>query len=128
MSVASLSALGDRTFGSLRRHRNYRLYFAGSFVSFIGTWMQQIAAYWLVLQLTHSAVAVGALGFVQGIAIALDAPARHTLVFQIVGREDLTNAVALSAGLGTSARIIGPAVGGFVVAAAGPGVAFALNA
>ena len=68
------------------------------------------------------------LGFVQGIAIALDAPARHTLVFQIVGRDDLTNAVALSAGLGTSARIIGPAVGGFVVAAAGPGVAFALNA
>ena len=49
-------------------------------------------------------------------------------MFQIVGREDLTNAVALSAGLGTSARIIGPAVGGFVVAAAGPGVAFALNA
>ena len=68
------------------------------------------------------------LGFVQGIAIALDAPARHTLVFQIVGRDDLTNAVALSAGLGTSARIIGPAVGGFVVAVAGPGVAFALNA
>ena len=149
--------------------------------------MQQIAAYWLVLQLTHSPIAVGALalvqtlpvtalalvggsiadrvdlrrmvvtcetvlalnaavlavlaltglieawqlyvlGFVQGIAIALDAPARHTLVFQIVGRDDLTNAVALSAGLGTSARIIGPAVGGFVVAAAGPGVAFALNA
>ena len=186
-SVASLSALGDRTFGSLRRHRNYRLYFAGSGISFIGTWMQQIAAYWLVLQLTHSPVAVGALalvqtlpvtalaliggsiadrvdlrrmvvtcetvlavnaavlavlaltgvvavwqlyvlGFIQGIAIALDAPARHTLVFQIVGRDDLTNAVALSAGLGTSARIIGPAVGGFVVAAAGPGVAFALNA
>ena len=185
--VASLSALGDRTFGSLRRHRNYRLYFAGSGISFIGTWMQQIAAYWLVLQLTHSPVAVGALalvqtlpvtalalvggsiadrvdlrrmvvtcetvlavnaallavlaltgviavwqlyvlGFVQGIAIALDAPARHTLVFQIVGRDDLTNAVALSAGLGTSARIIGPALGGFVVAAAGPGVAFALNA
>jgi len=68
------------------------------------------------------------LGFVQGIAIALDSPARHTLVFQIVGRDDLTNAIALSAGLGTSARIIGPAVGGFVVAAFGPGVAFALNA
>src|SRR6476659_9380863 len=149
--------------------------------------MQQIAAYWLVLQLTHSPVAVGALalvqtlpvtalalvggsiagrgdrlrmvvtcetvlmvnaallavlaltgviavwqlyvlGFVQGIAIALDSPARHTLVFQIVVRDDLTNAVALSAGLGTSARIIGPAVGGFVVAAFGPGVAFGLNA
>ena len=68
------------------------------------------------------------LGFVQGIAIALDAPARHTLVFQIVGRDDLPNAVALSSALGTSARIIGPALGGLVVAAAGAGVAFAVNA
>ena len=181
------TALGDRTFGSLRRHRNYRLYFAGSGISFIGTWMQQIAAYWLVLELTGSAVAVGALalvqtlpitvlalvggavadrvdlrrmvvscetvlaaqaavlcvlalsgsiqvwqlyvlGFVQGVALALDMPARHTLVFSIVGRDDLTNAVALTSSLGTTARIVGPAVGGVVVATAGAGVAFGLNA
>jgi len=145
--------LGTRTFASLR-HRDYRLYFAGNAVSFIGTWMQQIAAYWLVLELTGSPVAVGALalvqtlpvtvfgllggaiadrvdlrrlviaceavlalvaallavlaltgaieawqlyvfGLVQGAAIALDFPARHTLVFRIVGRDDLPNAVAL---------------------------------
>ena len=185
--VAALSALGDRTFGSLRRHRSYRLYFAGSGISFIGTWMQQIAAYWLVLELTRSPVAVGALalvqtlpitalalvggtfadrvdvrrmvvacetalavnaailavlaltgliaawqlyalGLVQGIAVALNAPARQTLVFRIVGRDDLPNAIALSSALGTTARIVGPAVGGLVVAAAGAGVAFALNA
>lgn len=184
--AAALSTVGDTTFGSLRRHRNYRLYFAGNGISFIGTWMQQIAAYWLVLELTGSPVAVGALalvqtlpitalalvggaiadrvdlrrmvvacesvlaavaatlavlaltgvievwqlyvlGFVQGIVIALDAPARHTLVFQIVGREDLPNAIGLSSALGTSARIIGPALGGLVVAAAGAGVAFAVN-
>ena len=69
-----------------------------------------------------------ALGFVQGIALALDAPARHTLVFRIVGRDDLPNAVGLSSGLGTTARIIGPALGGIVVATAGAGVAFAANA
>jgi hypothetical protein len=40
----SIARLGGRTFASLR-HRDYRLYFAGSAVSFIGTWMQQIAAY-----------------------------------------------------------------------------------
>jgi len=68
-SAASLSALGDRTFGSLRRHRNYRLYFAGNGISFIGTWMQQIAAYWLVLQLTHSPIAVGALALVQTVPV-----------------------------------------------------------
>jgi MFS family permease len=181
-----LSRLGGRTFASLR-HRDYRLYFGGSAVSFVGTWMQQIAAFWLVLELTDSPVAVGALalvqtlpvtvfslvggavadrvdvrrmmiacdaaltvvaaalavlaltgaievwqlyalGFAQGVAVALGAPARHTLVFRIVGRDDLPNAVALSAGLGTSARIVGPALGGLVVAVAGAGVAFAINA
>ncbi|HTU69536.1 MAG TPA: MFS transporter [Candidatus Baltobacteraceae bacterium] len=48
---------------SLRRHRNYRLYFAGQFVSQIGTWLQTAAQAWLILQLTHSAEAVGVLGF-----------------------------------------------------------------
>jgi len=185
--AAPLTALGDRTFGSLRRHRNYRLFFAGSGISFIGTWMQTIASFWLILELTGSPVAVGALalvqtlpvtllalvggaiadrvdlrrmvvscegvmavqagllcflalsgliaawqlyvlGLVQGVAVALNAPARHTLVFQIVGRQDLTNAIALSASLGTTARILGPALGGVVVAALGPGAAFGLNA
>ena len=46
----------------------------------------------------------------------------------IVGRDDLTNAVALSSSLGTTARIVGPALGGLVVASVGPGVAFGLNA
>jgi MFS family permease len=48
---------------SLQRHRNYRLYFAGQFVSQIGTWLQTAAQAWLILDLTHSAQAVGVLGF-----------------------------------------------------------------
>ena len=64
-----LAALGDRTFRSLRRHRDYRLYFAGNGISFIGTWMQQIAAYWLVLDLTGSPLAVGALALVQTLPV-----------------------------------------------------------
>lgn len=48
---------------SLRLHRNYRLYFAGQFVSQIGTWLQTAAQAWLILDLTHSAQAVGVLGF-----------------------------------------------------------------
>jgi len=39
-----------------------------------------------------------------------------------------TNAIALSASLGTTARILGPAIGGIVVAVFSPGVAFGLNA
>lgn len=48
---------------SLRLHRNYRLYFAGQFISQIGTWLQTAAQSWLILDLTHSAEAVGVLGF-----------------------------------------------------------------
>jgi hypothetical protein len=61
--VSRFAWVGGRTFASLRNHRNYRLYFASHGVSFIGTWMQQIAAYWLVFQLTGSPLAVGLVGF-----------------------------------------------------------------
>ena len=81
----ALAHVGGRTFASVRKHRNYRLYFAGQAVSFTGTWMQQIAASWLVLQLTHSAVAVGALALAQLLPVTvfglfvgtLDRPARR---------------------------------------------------
>ena len=56
-------ALRGRTFRSLRRHRNYRLFFTGQLVSAAGTWMQNVALAWLVIQLSSSALAVGALAF-----------------------------------------------------------------
>jgi MFS family permease len=56
-------ALRGRTFRSLRRHRNYRLFFVGQLVSAAGTWMQNIALAWLVIELSRSALAVGALAF-----------------------------------------------------------------
>jgi MFS family permease len=56
-------ALRRRTFRSLRRHRNYRLFFAGQIVSVAGTWMQNIALAWLVIELSSAPLAVGALAF-----------------------------------------------------------------
>lgn len=53
----------SKTFASLQRHRNYRLYFCGQLISQLGTWLQNAAQAWLVLDLTHSAEAVGILGF-----------------------------------------------------------------
>jgi MFS family permease len=185
MSV--IGVVGTRTFASVRKHRNFRLYFSGQAVSFTGYWMQQIAAAWLLLELTDSPVAVGALALAMllpttvlglfvgtvidrfdvrrttivcealaglialalavltlsgqitvweiyalavagGVVAALDGPARHALVFQMVGPRDLPNAVALTSSLGTTARVLGPALGGLVVAFAGPGVAFGINA
>ncbi|MGH2503316.1 MAG: MFS transporter [Ktedonobacterales bacterium] len=51
-----------RTFTSLRRHRNFRLYTMGQAVSSAGSWAQMAALSWLVLGITHSALALGVLG------------------------------------------------------------------
>jgi len=56
-------ALRARTFRSLRRHRNYRIFFTGQLVSLAGTWMQNVALAWLVIQLSGSPLAIGALAF-----------------------------------------------------------------
>lgn len=58
-----VGALGRRTFASLRKHRNYRLYFFGQVVSVSGNWMQNVALAWFVIELTHSPFAVGLLVF-----------------------------------------------------------------
>src|SRR5919108_2339048 len=56
-------ALRTRTFRSLGRHRNYRIFFAGQMVSLAGSWMQNVALAWLVLELSGSPLAIGALAF-----------------------------------------------------------------
>jgi MFS family permease len=55
--------LRARTFISLRRHRNYRIFFTGQLVSLAGTWMQNVALAWLVIELSGSPLAIGALVF-----------------------------------------------------------------
>ena len=63
-----------------------------------------------------------------GAAAVFDAPNRHALTFQLVGRDELPNAIALNASLFNASRVVGPAIGGVVIAAAGVGACFALNA
>ena len=58
-----LRAAGRRTFASLRIHHNYRLFFGGQVVSLAGTWMQNVALAWFVVELTSSPLAVGFLAF-----------------------------------------------------------------
>jgi MFS family permease len=180
-------ALRTRTFRSLRRHRNYRIFFTGQLVSLAGSWMQNVALAWLVLELSGSPLAVGALVFwrfvpftvfalvagavvdrfeprrlvmatqatamaisivlavtafsgtatlplvyllaaLGGVTLAFDAPGRQALTFELVGPRELPNAVALNAGLFNGSRVIGPAIAGLVIAAAGTGVCFVVNA
>ncbi|HEV2590366.1 MAG TPA: MFS transporter, partial [Gaiellaceae bacterium] len=184
-----LRLAGHRTFASLRRHYNYRLFFAGQLTSVCGTWMQNIALAWLVVQLApsnkglalamfsicrfgpfmlfglfagvvtdrfdnrrtiivtqsvqmvfaaalavialtgHSSLAeVDVIAFLTGIAIVFDAPSRQALTFQMVGRDELPNAVALNSSLFNTARIFGPALAGVMIAAVGVGWCFTVNA
>lgn len=63
--TAAILRMNRRTFASLRKYRNYRLFFVGQVVSVTGTWMQRIAQAWFILQLTHSPLAVGYLAVAQ---------------------------------------------------------------
>jgi MFS family permease len=63
--TAAILRAGGRTFLSVRKHRNYRLFFMGQVISNTGTWMQRVAQAWLVLSLTGSPVSVGILALCQ---------------------------------------------------------------
>ena len=176
-----------RTFDSLRHHRNYRLYFSGQIISITGTWLQNVAQQWIIVLLTHSALAVGVLALCQfgpyallgllggsvtdrldnrrtlvvtqsaamgtaavlavltlaghiqawevyvlaavyGLVLVVDTPTRQNFTIQMVGRDELPNAVALNSSLFNASRILGPALGGVIIAGVGAGWCFALNA
>jgi MFS family permease len=62
-----------------------------------------------------------------GVVNAFDIPARQSFVVEMVGREDLSNAIALNSSMVNGARVVGPAVAGVLVAAVGEGWCFLLN-
>ena len=173
------------TFRSLRNY-NYRLFFFGQMISLTGTWMQTIGQAWLVLDLTHSPLALGTVTMLQflpisllvlfggviadkvpkrrllvltqtsamaqafvlafltwsglvtlweiyilaamlGLTNAIDNPTRQAFVVEMVGRDDIMNAVALNSSMFNGARLVGPAVGGVIIAVVGVGAAFFIN-
>ena len=174
-----------KTFAALR-HRNYRFFFFGQFVSVIGTWMQQVAVGWLVYDISKSAFTLGwvrflsaipitlltlvggamadrvekrrivvltestsmvlafvlaalvyldiakiwhiaLLGFLTGITDAFDIPTRQSFVVEMVGKDDLMNAIALNSSLFNGARVFGPALAGILIGVIGMTGCFFLN-
>ena len=71
--MTSPSALLRRTFSAFAV-RNFRIYFIGQVISVSGSWMQRVAQSWLVLELTGSGSAVGAVTAAQFLPILLMAP------------------------------------------------------
>lgn len=175
----------DRTFHALRV-RNFRWFIEGQLLSSVGTWMQWVAAPWLVLQLTDSGVALGidtALGalpillfgawggvladrfdnrriliwtqslyaafalvlfaldvtevvrvwhvyllsFLTGIVGAADMPTRQAFFLEMVGPEDLTNAMSLNTATFTGSRIVGPVLAGAMIGTVGTAPVFLVN-
>jgi MFS family permease len=168
--------------------RNYRLFATGQLISLTGTWMQNVAQDWLVLDLTHRsgtalgittalqflplllfglwggvvadrhnkrrvlvatqtaqgllALCLGTLvvtgvvqvwmvftfAFLLGMTTVFDLPARQAFVVEMVGPDDVTNAVGLNSATFNSARIVGPALAGLMIAHGGTPPVFFLNA
>lgn len=76
------------------------------------------------MQLWHLYV----LAMLLGLTNSLYLPTSRAFVVEMVGREDLSNAVALNFSISTLARIVGPGLGGIVIAASGVAMLFLLNA
>jgi MFS family permease len=62
-----------------------------------------------------------------GVVNSFDIPARQSFLVEMVGREDLMNAIALNSSMFNGARIIGPAIAGILVASIGEGWCFFAN-
>jgi MFS family permease len=81
------------------------------------TWTHHITVGWLLT-----------LAAVNGVSSAFEIPARQAMMVELVGREDLHDAIALNSSGFNLARVVGPAAGAAVIAAAGIAWCFALNA
>ena len=68
------------------------------------------------------------LAFVFGVINAFDLPVRQSFLVDLVGKEDLSNAIALNSAAFNTARVIGPAFAGVLVATIGEGGCFGINA
>src|SRR5207244_4175064 len=95
----------------LRRHRDFRLLFIGRLVSFFGSMISGVAFPYQVYQLTHSVLLVGVLGVLEFAAI---------LAFAFLGG-------ALGGVRGTLGMILGPALGGVLLAAFGLSVTYLVD-
>jgi MFS family permease len=101
--MTRLRAAGRLTFAAMEVP-NYRRYVSGQSVSLVGTWMQMIAQSWLVLTLTHSSIALGAIIAVQTLPVLVLGPYGGVIADRVDKRRLM---VALQALMGVQALVLG---------------------
>jgi len=119
--VFLLAPLGGATADRINRHR---LIVATQTASMI---LAAILA-WLTLSHRVQVAHIFVLATLLGVVNAFDIPGRQSFLVDMVGKEDLMNAIALNSSIFNGARSIGPAVAGILVARIGEGSCFAVNA
>src|SRR5207245_3809288 len=87
-----------------------------------------LAALTLTHAIDHRVWLIFVLAALLGVVNAFDLPGRQSFLVDMVGKEDLMNAIALNSSMFNGARVIGPAVAGILVARIGEGWCFFANA
>lgn len=71
---------------------------------------------------------VGLIAALVGLVFAFEVPARQSFMVDLVGKDDLMNAIALNSSAFNATRVVGPAVAGFLISGVGLATCFLLNA
>jgi MFS family permease len=125
-TLATLPILGLTLYGGVVADRVDKR----RFIMMLQTIMLLEATALAVLTLTHHITVqwVWTLAVIFGFATAFEVPTRQAFIVELVPAEDLVSAAAINSTTYNLARVVGPAIAGLLVAAAGPGAAFAVNA
>jgi len=106
------------------RWNRHRLLVATQMLAMVQSFALAILALTGYIQIWHVIV----LSIFQGLINAFDMPARQSFVVEMVeDRADLPNAIALNSSLVNAARLLGPSIGGVIIAAVGEGWCFAID-
>jgi MFS family permease len=92
------------------------LFALSAFFLAVAVW-QGFATFWLIT----------AVAFINGCTSVVEIPTRQSMISNIVPSEDLASALPLSAGTFNTARIVGPAIGGFILGTYGPAACYLIN-
>jgi MFS family permease len=119
-----LSSVGGYVGDRYSRHRGV---IATQAVSMILAFMLAALTISKVIHDRRGAWLIIVIGFFQGVVNAFDVPIRQSFFVNMVGKEDLPNAIALNSSIFNGARVVGPAIAGFAISLIGEGWCFFAN-